>query len=751
MSTGPSGLQRFRRELKRRKVYRTFAAYAVGAFGAWQVADIVGPALGWPDAVLTYLVVGAAGFAPIVLALAWSFDIRRETGVSTTDVEGVRLLRPPLPPTLVVGTVAVVTGGLLVWVMWPGPLAAVADFRAGDRTVISRCTNATGDPTLEGVLNTALAASIRQSSYVEIVSHAQVRAFASSYMGLDPATPITQAVATDYAIRTGLKVVIHCSVGRLGDQYLVGASIDDPREGIDLVVLSERSEGSEGLLSAIDKLADEIRTALGESLRTVRDAKPLAIVTTSSLDALISYTASLEAEARGDSEEMRRLLEQALSRDSLFARAHAGLAIYHYFRGNIPVAEEHYRTALRDPDRVSERDRMWIEASQAADRRDYENAITLYSAYLERWPNDADGWYNLGTQNFRLTLCEPAREAFRKALSLNPALASAYVNAATCLADLGKVDSAIVQYDSAFGLRPSWRHLTNLNHEFGQLLVAAGRWDEAESLFSSQFGLSQSQEAQGRRSLGLLRTLKGRYRDARPLFEEAARLHQALGQGLSEYRTRVFLLYVLEALGEEVPARREWERIQAILGTTYVSPAWSYHAFRFQMLAGDVTGARGVLARSEADTLATGPEDRGSIGSMRAWVALAEGRKEEALAEARLATAVSDWDMLFDALCQIALGAGDQVTAEEACGELAGPGMGTGWEGQEPSILAEFFLGEVAESRGDPLRAQERYSRFLRYWGEGDTDLRFRRADLTWVKPIEEARHRLARLNRRQR
>ena len=99
MSTVPPGLQRFRRELERRKVYRTFAAYAVGAFGAWQVVDIVGPALGWPEAVLPYLVAGAVGSAPIILALAWSFDIRRETEVAHTDVEGVRLLRPPIHPS----------------------------------------------------------------------------------------------------------------------------------------------------------------------------------------------------------------------------------------------------------------------------------------------------------------------------------------------------------------------------------------------------------------------------------------------------------------------------------------------------------------------------------------------------------------------------------------------------------------------------------------------------------------------------
>ena len=39
----------FLAELKRRGVYQAGVGYAVGAFVVWQVVDIVGPALGWPD------------------------------------------------------------------------------------------------------------------------------------------------------------------------------------------------------------------------------------------------------------------------------------------------------------------------------------------------------------------------------------------------------------------------------------------------------------------------------------------------------------------------------------------------------------------------------------------------------------------------------------------------------------------------------------------------------------------------------
>lgn len=752
MSTVPSGLGWLRSELKRRKVYGTAVAYGVGAFGLLQAVDLVGPALGWPDRLLTYLVIGAVAAAPVVVALAWHFDVRREHPLPEAPDREQPPGRIRPPSSLALMGLAFLASGLLLWLLWPGELMAVADFEAGDRILISRCGNGAGDSELADVLNVSLTASIRQSSHVEVVSHSQVRAYAESYLGREGEVFVDPDLADEYALRTGLKVVVHCTVAGAGPSRVVTASIFDPRRQEDLALFSEEAGEADQLLPAIDRLSGRIRLALGEALPSVEEAKPLAEVTTPSLDALISYTSSIEAEARGDAEEMRRLLELALSRDSLFARAHSGLAIYHYFRGNIPEGEAHYRVALGDPNRIAERDRLWIEASWASDRRETERAITLYSAYLERWPSDADGWYNLGTQNFHLGRCDPAREAFQRALSLNPTLASAYVNLASCHARIGQVDSALALYDSAFGLRPGWRELTNLNHEYGQLLIKDGRLSEAEALFSGQLDGSPSQQAQGHRSLALLLTRQGRYREARPHLEEAVRQSQALGGGnrLSEYRNRAFLAGVLDAVGDPAGARRERRAIDGILRRSYVSPAWSFHAFRLFLAAGETESARAVLARAEADTLARGAEDRGSLPAMRGWLLLAEGRAEEALEQERLAVETADWAPFVDGLCRIALRAGEVETALESCGELAGPGTGTGWEGQELSILAHYWLGGLHESVGDPAAAAESYARFLACWDGGDQDLRFRNPEGTWVHPQADARERLSGLRRRR-
>lgn len=78
-----SWLRGFVAELRRRRVFRVAALYAVAAFGVLQVADIAFPALRLPDWTITLLVaVTLLGF-PIALVLAWAFDLTTKGVVRT--------------------------------------------------------------------------------------------------------------------------------------------------------------------------------------------------------------------------------------------------------------------------------------------------------------------------------------------------------------------------------------------------------------------------------------------------------------------------------------------------------------------------------------------------------------------------------------------------------------------------------------------------------------------------------------------
>jgi len=63
-------------ELKRRRVFRALVAYGIAAFAVLQIIEPIMHGAHWPDIVLSYVVAGLGAGFPIVIALAWVFDVR---------------------------------------------------------------------------------------------------------------------------------------------------------------------------------------------------------------------------------------------------------------------------------------------------------------------------------------------------------------------------------------------------------------------------------------------------------------------------------------------------------------------------------------------------------------------------------------------------------------------------------------------------------------------------------------------------
>lgn len=110
-------LAAFLGELKRRRVYRTAAGYAVAALVVLEGADIVLPVLPLPEWTLGALVVATLAGFPLVLVLTWVFDLTR-SGLRRTEElpqggTGSPALRLALP---VAGLVlSVLAAALLGW------------------------------------------------------------------------------------------------------------------------------------------------------------------------------------------------------------------------------------------------------------------------------------------------------------------------------------------------------------------------------------------------------------------------------------------------------------------------------------------------------------------------------------------------------------------------------------------------------------------------------------------------------------
>ena len=72
---GASAFGRLHRELRRRRVYRTAAAYAAGGFAVLQGAELILPALPRSDWTYPFLVATVVTGFPVALCLGWIYDI----------------------------------------------------------------------------------------------------------------------------------------------------------------------------------------------------------------------------------------------------------------------------------------------------------------------------------------------------------------------------------------------------------------------------------------------------------------------------------------------------------------------------------------------------------------------------------------------------------------------------------------------------------------------------------------------------
>jgi len=91
-------------ELKRRRVFRALIAYGIVAFAVLQVIEPVMHGLHWPEAVLSYVVVALALGFPVVVTLAWIFDVRGGR-IERTDPATAR--QAGLHPAVLVVAIAV--------------------------------------------------------------------------------------------------------------------------------------------------------------------------------------------------------------------------------------------------------------------------------------------------------------------------------------------------------------------------------------------------------------------------------------------------------------------------------------------------------------------------------------------------------------------------------------------------------------------------------------------------------------------
>jgi serine/threonine protein kinase/tetratricopeptide (TPR) repeat protein len=312
-----------------------------------------------------------------------------------------------------------------------------------DTTVLADFTNTTGDPVFDDALKTALAVSLRQSPFLNVLSDSKVEA-TLQLMARPANTPLTPAIAREVCERAGSKAYIAGSIAPLGSQYVLGLKGVNCRSGELLGEEQVTAASKEKVLDALGEAASRLRRELGESLATVQSFDvPLAEATTSSLEALKAFSLGQKAVREKGPAAALPYHQHAIELDPTFATGYNGVGSDYYSMSELGRARDYLAKAFQFRTHASEREQLDIASGYyEIVTGELEKAAGVYQQCIASYPRDQSAHLNLGNTYGSLGRYEKSITAFREAMRLDPDDLGTYANLANSLLALQRFDEA---------------------------------------------------------------------------------------------------------------------------------------------------------------------------------------------------------------------------------------------------------------------------------------------------------------------
>ena len=308
-----------------------------------------------------------------------------------------------------------------------------------DIIVVADFDNTTGDPVFDQTIRQALLIDLDQSPFLNILPDHEVEE-TRRLMARPHSDQLTLDLAREVCQRAGGTVVLSGSIASMGRLYVIGMTAANCGTGETIIREQARAEGKEQVLQSLDKAAFDLRAKLGESIANLQKySVPLERVTTSSLKALQSYSEGiLTRNRRGDMESVP-FFERAIELDPTFAMAYNRLGGIYFDNMQFDLASEMFRKAFALRERVSQRERYYIESRvyHFVDG-DLDKALALYLAWESEFPRDCVPFTGAGMIHNATGDYDKSVGDFQNALLRNPDFAYNYTNLAEVLLTLDR-------------------------------------------------------------------------------------------------------------------------------------------------------------------------------------------------------------------------------------------------------------------------------------------------------------------------
>jgi serine/threonine-protein kinase len=602
-------------ELKRRRVFRALIGYGIASFAVLQVIEPVMHGLHWPETVLSYVVVALAAGFPVVITLAWVFDVKAGRIERTAPTEGLRGV--PLAILLAATGVLAAAPGMFFYFVLRGGARGVS----AKTSDLSAKTNGPDNAASIAILPFASLSSGEENAYfaegfhdellrqmgrigsLQVISRTSVMQYKSAARN-----------SREIAEALGVSSIVEGSVQRAGNRVRVEARLIDARN--DRQLWGDRYDRDVTDIFAIQTaLAGEIASALHARLSPAQKAQ-IENKPTKSAEAYDLYLRGLEYANRGAQPDnfaiAERFYRQAIQLDPSFALARAQLA---------SAKIRMYWSAVGTPDSVVR------EATEEA-----EQALRIQ-------PDLAEAHIALGLCHYFGHLdYEQALKEFELARPGQPDEASNWIGAIQ--RRQGKFDEAIRNFEQAARLDPRIK-----SYNLAETLILVRRYEEADQLLDQRLARAPDSITVMTKAW-VQEAWKGDTQLAKKVLREIrARLDPEGRVGLSE----LFFVHILRHNPREALAFLDWSPADTVSGGLAIWPKVFLYALAHEALD-EPTRAREEYQAAVPllESLVNKSPERVFERTLLARAYAGLGRKEDALREAR--NAVEQLPISKDAL-----------------------------------------------------------------------------------------------------
>ena len=586
--------------------------------------------------------------------------------------------------------------------------------------VVADFANTTGDPIFDGTLRQALVIDLDQSPFVSVVLNRRVASVLKE-MGKPANERLSREVAREVCLRTNSEALIAGSIAQDGDGYEIQLDALNCATGETIASVEGEARKRDDVLHALDDANAKLRRKLGESLPSVQKFdKPLAEATTASLEALQAFSIGLSLRQQKGNTEALPYMKRAVELDPNFAQAYAVLGSIYFNLAQAGLSKENLQRAYELRNRVSERERFYIESSYyQLVTGESAKAIQNSNEWIRNYPGDATPHLRLAREYGLLGQYEQNAQQLREAIRLAPDTFTPYFDLILAYIELKRLDEAEATYEAAKA-----HHIDNENLQIARYFLAFVEGDVATmrklvAAAKGRPGFQERLEIEEAVTAGYF----GQIAKERAMFEDAASAALANGANDSAAEHYIGSAWIDAEIGNSAAAR---EIAAKALAISRNRSSMERAALTFAT-AGDAAQAEGLAEELDRQFPVSTLMQNYTLPTIRAAIAIDRKQPDQAIEMLKRALpyeyAMDSYADLQPAyvrgLAYLELKDGNKAAAEFEK-VIDNPGIVTN------SIIGSLSYVQLARAEqmsGDHDAARTHYQDFLALWKSADPDI----------------------------